>query len=79
MGSRAKSILENKFDRCPYYGAGKHTFKSLKKVTKFIEHLIIKCFIEEVLTKSIDLKHAAVFITVGSNNEMFQLTFQLMQ
>ena len=24
MGSRAKSILENKFDRCPYYGAGKH-------------------------------------------------------
>ena len=54
------------------------SFKSLKKVTKFIEHLIIKGLIEEVLTKSIDLKHATVYITVGNINEMFQPTFQLM-
>ena len=70
MGSKARSILENKFDRCAYYGAGKHTFKSLEKVTKFIEHLIIKGFIEEVLTKSIDLKHATVHITVGNISDM---------
>ena len=78
MGSEAKNILDNKFHKCPHYGSGKNTFKSTKKLTKFIQHLIMKGFVVEVITTSTDSKHTAVYISVGDTNELLGPDFELL-
>ena len=47
IGSRAKEILDSQFNSCGLYGKGKNKFKTARKLTKFVEHLIYQNVFKE--------------------------------
>ena len=40
IGSKAKDVIDSKFNMCALYGKGKAQFKTAKQLSKFVEHLI---------------------------------------
>ena len=42
IGSKAKEVIDQKFDSCVNYGGSKKQFKTMKILSKFIEHLIVQ-------------------------------------
>ena len=71
IGSKAKEVIDQKFDSCVNYGGGKKQFKTMKTLSKFIEHLIIQGFIEEKIKKGGELKQPTVYIVPGATESLF--------
>lgn len=47
MGSKAKDVLDNKFNSCEKYGKGSKRFKTARKLTQFLEYLINQNILKE--------------------------------
>ena len=52
IGFRAKEILDSKINSCGLYGKGKNKFKTARKLTKFVEHLIYQMFSRKTFSQS---------------------------
>ena len=65
MGSKAKAIINQSFHTVPQYGKGKEQFLSISNITKFIQFLIFKGFINENI-RSLEERMVITYLTCGN-------------
>ena len=65
MGSKAKTIITQRFNTVAQYGKGKDQFLNVNNATKFIQFLIFKGFIKENI-RSLEERMTINYLTCGN-------------
>lgn len=65
MGSKAKTVITQRFNTVPQYGKGKDHFLNVNNVTKFIQFLIFNGFIKENI-RSLEERMTINYLTCGN-------------
>eukprot|EP00112_Aurelia_sp_Birch-Aquarium-sp1_P018841 Seg4562.3 transcript_id=Seg4562.3/GoldUCD/mRNA.D3Y31 product="ATP-dependent helicase SGS1" protein_id=Seg4562.3/GoldUCD/D3Y31 len=71
IGSKAKDVFSQHFDKCEHYGKGKAKFKSATRLSAFVEHLIIHNVIKEHF-KSLAEKHYLLYLSCETAHILYE-------
>ena len=69
MGSKAKVIITQGFNAVAQYGKGKEQFLNINNVTKFIQFLIFKGFINENI-RGLEERMVMTYLTCGNVSDL---------
>ncbi len=76
IGSKAKDVFSQHFDKCEHYGKVKGKFKSATRLSAFVEHLIIHNVIEENF-KSLAEKHYLLCLSCETAHILYEDKFKI--
>ena len=77
MGSKAKVIVTQEFHTVAQYAKGKEQFYNISNITKFIQFLIFKGFINENI-QGLEERMVMTYLTCGNVADLVDSRYQVL-